>query len=44
MKTEHTESLDRAAKEYEERVMLLLSKLSNKVIAFFLRGIQIWDF
>lgn len=31
MKMEHTEALDLAAKEYEERVMLLLSKLSNKV-------------
>ena len=27
---DHTESMDRASKEYEERAMLLLSKMSNK--------------
>ena len=28
---DHTEALDRASKDYEERVMLLLSKMSNTV-------------
>jgi hypothetical protein len=31
MKIEHTDAMDAAAGDYEERVMLLLSKLSNKV-------------
>ena len=31
IKIENTEALNRAAQDYEERVLLLLSKLSNKV-------------
>lgn len=34
VKVENSEALNKAAQDYEERVLLLLSKLSNKVSYF----------